>query len=249
MAQINTVVGDIEGNAQKDYRIGWIARRVSAPISSRFRNWRSPDIRPKISCSNRSSSTPILPLLKEVVAATQRHRGRDRLRRSAGRHLQRGRHCAGRSVGLASYHKMYLPNYGVFDEFRYFQAGKRMLRSSGSAIRRSASASAKTSGIPTGPFFHQASVGRRGSPHQHFLLALSRRKAALARAHAGNAGRGQYRHRCLQQSRRRAGRTRFRWRQHGARRERRHHRPRASNSKKIWWSWISTLNPSSGSGS
>ena len=24
------------------------------------------------------------------------------------------------------YHKMYLPNYGVFDEFRYFQAGRSM---------------------------------------------------------------------------------------------------------------------------
>src|SRR3989338_1876522 len=29
----------------------------------------------------------------------------------------------GRLVGM--YHKMYLPNYGVFDEDRYFQAGRR----------------------------------------------------------------------------------------------------------------------------
>jgi len=47
------------------------------------------------------------------------------------------------------YHKQYLPNYGVFDEDRYFQAGvSRRFSSSARAARSSRSTSARTSGTP-----------------------------------------------------------------------------------------------------
>ena len=49
---------------------------------------------------------------------------------------------------VAIYRKMYLPNYGVFDEQRYFQSGRRGgdLRAERHPDR--ASASARTSGSP-----------------------------------------------------------------------------------------------------
>ena len=48
----------------------------------------------------------------------------------------------------AVYRKMYLPNYGVFDEQRYFQSGAEGAIVRGERRRRSGSASARTSGSP-----------------------------------------------------------------------------------------------------
>ncbi|RME37123.1 MAG: hypothetical protein D6793_04700 [Thermoflexia bacterium] len=48
------------------------------------------------------------------------------------------------------YHKQYLPNYGVFDEERYFRPGGRTWYGSGTGSRWE-SASARTSGTPRGP--------------------------------------------------------------------------------------------------
>ena len=47
---------------------------------------------------------------------------------------------------IDSYQKMYLPNYGVFDEDRYFPAGRRLPGLSDQRGRGRASISARTSG-------------------------------------------------------------------------------------------------------
>jgi NAD+ synthase (glutamine-hydrolysing) len=56
------------------------------------------------------------------------------------------------------YHKMYLPNYGVFDEFRYFQAGDRcpVLQVGDTTIGVSI---CEDIWYPDGPAFHQAISG------------------------------------------------------------------------------------------
>ena len=48
---------------------------------------------------------------------------------------------------IGTYHKMYLPNYGVFDEARYFNKGANAPYTPSTALP-SASPSAKTSGTP-----------------------------------------------------------------------------------------------------
>ena len=89
---------------------------------------------------------------------------------------------AGESSGW--YRKIWLPNYAVFDEKRYFTPGERVLVARASTASGSASTSARTSGRTTGPAKRRlCRGGRRG--HQPVHVALppgkgSEREAMLA---------------------------------------------------------------------
>ena len=56
------------------------------------------------------------------------------------------------------YHKMFLPNYGVFDEFRYFQAGRAcpVFRIGDATVGISI---CEDIWYPDGPFLHQSASG------------------------------------------------------------------------------------------
>ena len=66
--------------------------------------------------------------LEPLAAATTGHRRARRLPRARRRRLQRRSPCSPTARVQAVYRKVYLPNYGVFDEQRYFQSGDRAAR-------------------------------------------------------------------------------------------------------------------------
>ena len=86
----------------------------------------------------------------------------------------------------AIYRKQFLPNYGVFDEDRYFQPGRDLvlLRS---GTRSSGRPSARTSGSQGRPRPISHSPARTSS--QHLGLALPRRQGRRARGDAGDRAR------------------------------------------------------------
>ena len=122
LAQLNTVVGDIDGNAAR------VGRRARARGRGRSR----PDPRPRAGADRLSAGGP-------AAAAGVRARPRARPSRSS----PRGCATASALIGFvdwngecynaaavvadgrvqAVYRKRFLPNYGVFDEARYFAAG------------------------------------------------------------------------------------------------------------------------------
>jgi NAD+ synthase (glutamine-hydrolysing) len=122
MAQINVVVGDISGNARKISE--WIGRAVELQADVvtfpelALTGYPPEDLllKPQFIEANLADD-------KGTCGEGTRPHGDCRFRRPAGRHLQCGRDHRGWQ-DRAVYHKMYLPNYGVFDEFRYFRAGR-----------------------------------------------------------------------------------------------------------------------------
>ena len=88
------------------------------------------------------------------------------------------------------YHKMLLPNYGVFDEYRYFKPGKRFPIITIKGVN-SASISARTSGTPDGPARTQALAGAEvvvtinASPY-HKGKGWERRQMLASRAKENN---------------------------------------------------------------
>ena len=77
------------------------------------------------------------------------------------------------------YHKHYLPNYGVFDEDRYFQR-RQESRCSSSPARRVGVSICEDIWYPDGST-HLAGLGGRETHHQHQRLALPRRQAGGSR--------------------------------------------------------------------
>jgi NAD+ synthase (glutamine-hydrolysing) len=123
MAQINTMVGDINGNA--DLMIDYVnrARTVSADIT----------IFPELALPG----YPPEDLLLKPHFARENRRALDRIIAASngqfivlgfvdtdGSDIYNGAAVIVDGKLVDVYHKTYLPNYGVFDEERYFQAGK-----------------------------------------------------------------------------------------------------------------------------
>ena len=108
----------------------------------------------------------------------------------------------------ASYRKVHLPNYGVFDELRYFQPGDA--RRDDRGRRRHGRPDDLRGRLAARP----AAVGRgarRRAPHrQHLRLAVRRRQGAAARADARPARARRPRGGRVLRPRRRAGRARLR---------------------------------------
>ncbi|HSL92903.1 MAG TPA: NAD+ synthase [Candidatus Limnocylindrales bacterium] len=136
MAQINTTVGDIAGNAEKILEYADRARAEGARVV----------VFPELAVTG---YPPEDLLLRDSFIGENLSAWRDLARKITGitavvGFVDRGKD--GRSynaAGIASggrirgvYHKMHLPNYGVFDEVRYFRRGKEpfLFRSGNSAV-------------------------------------------------------------------------------------------------------------------
>ena len=156
MAQINAVVGDIDGNARK---IGeWIDRAVDAQADIvtfpelALTGYPPEDLllKPQFIDANLAALDQLVARTAGITAVIGFVDRKDDIFNAAA--------VAHDRKLLMVYHKMYLPNYGVFDEFRYFQAG---------AAAPVFKLGAATVGIsicediwyPDGPFFHQAVSG------------------------------------------------------------------------------------------
>jgi NAD+ synthase (glutamine-hydrolysing) len=156
MAQINVIVGDIDGNAQKILR--WIerARQADADIVTfpelALTGYPPEDLllKPQFIDANLAALAQIVNASKGItVIAGFVDRRDDIFNAAAVAH-------AGKLV--TTYHKIYLPNYGVFDEFRYFQPGSRcpVLQLDGASIGVSI---CEDIWYPDGPVFQQALAG------------------------------------------------------------------------------------------
>ena len=196
-AQLDLVVGDFDGNELGSSK-PWAGPRRLVPTSCCCRNWRSPDIppedmvlRPGFVEANREVVDRLAAASGEVttvVGFVDRHTG---VGRNAADALPRDVAnaaavlCRGRLQGI--YHKVLLPNYGVFDEDRYFTVGTapdRLWDIGGVAVGISI---CEDIWLPDGPPTRQAAAGAQAllninaSPF-HYGKALAREGMLAERA-------------------------------------------------------------------
>src|SRR5438094_2740731 len=156
MAQVNVVVGDVEGNAQKI--IEWLdrARDADADIVTfpelALTGYPPEDLllKPQFIDANLAALDRIISRTRDITAIVGFVDRQDDIFNAAA--------IAQNGKLVTTYHKMYLPNYGVFDEFRYFQPGKAcpVLRMNGATIGVSI---CEDIWYPDGPVFFQALSG------------------------------------------------------------------------------------------
>ena len=123
LAQINTTVGDLEGNTKKiiasiERALESGADIVAFPELS-VTGYPPEDLllKPQFIRDNMDALNEIVSATGDIVAIVGFvHRSDDIYNAAAVIHNRRL---------IDVYHKTYLPNYGVFDEFRYFQTGSR----------------------------------------------------------------------------------------------------------------------------
>jgi NAD+ synthase (glutamine-hydrolysing) len=122
--QVNTVVGDLSGNAGRILAALDEAERAGADLAV-FPELAVTGYPPEDLLGRASFVDDNLVALPEVAASTRAcaavvgHVDRD----PTGRLLNAASLCAGGRI-LGSYHKRILPNYGVFDEERWFVPGR-----------------------------------------------------------------------------------------------------------------------------
>ena len=172
LCQLNTVVGDLDGNVERILARARARPRRPAATWPPSPSWPSPATRPRTSCSSRASSPTTGPRSPKVAARTGRcaaivgfvDAGRDLHNAAAV--------CAGGEV-VGVYHKRLLPNYAVFDEQRYFTPGDEPLELYVIGGVRVGVSSARTPGArtgrsrrrpPAGPSSSSTSTPRRTSP-------------------------------------------------------------------------------------
>jgi NAD+ synthase (glutamine-hydrolysing) len=156
MAQINVVVGDIEGNTLKILQ--WIdrARVQGADIVSfpelALTGYPPEDLllKPQFIDANLLALDKIVASTRDITAVVGFVDRRDDIFNAAA--------IAQNGKLVTVYHKIYLPNYGVFDEFRYFQPGSRcpVMQMDGATIGVSV---CEDIWYPDGPVFQQALSG------------------------------------------------------------------------------------------
>jgi NAD+ synthase (glutamine-hydrolysing) len=123
MAQINVVVGDIEGNTEKI--LAWVdrARDSDADIVTfpelALTGYPPEDLllKPQFIDANLAAIDKVVTKTRDITAVIG-FVDREGDIFNAAAIAQNGKL-------VTKYHKIYLPNYGVFDEFRYFQPGSR----------------------------------------------------------------------------------------------------------------------------
>ncbi|MBI2846827.1 MAG: NAD+ synthase [Chloroflexi bacterium] len=121
MAQINTTVGDLEGNTSKIMHYIDEAKALGADLVSfpelAITGYPPEDLlfKPQFISDNLHKLDEIVAHAKDISAVV------GFVDRQGDIHNAAAVIHDGRLVGI--YHKCYLPNYGVFDEDRYFQAG------------------------------------------------------------------------------------------------------------------------------
>ena len=156
MAQINVVVGDVEGNGRKI--IEWIdrARDVDADIVTfpelALTGYPPEDLllKPQFIDANLAALQKVIDASRDITVVVGFVDRQDDIFNAAAI-VQSG-------TLVTTYHKIYLPNYGVFDEFRYFQAGRRcpVLQLDNATIGISI---CEDIWYPDGPVFEQALSG------------------------------------------------------------------------------------------
>ncbi len=126
LAQINTVVGDIEGNAKKIIEKIELAKQMGADIVAfpelALTGYPPEDLlfKPHFVSKNVQMVGELAKYVTKSLVAVVGFVDRDSDIYNAAAVLHDGKIAA-------VYHKNYLPNYGAFDEFRYFQRGDRAL--------------------------------------------------------------------------------------------------------------------------
>ncbi len=141
MVQMNPTVGDLDGNVRRI--IGWLreAKKAKPDLVAfpelAITGYPPEDLllKPQFVEDNRRALSRVLHACGDLVAVIGYvgQGGRSEQRQAAAPVLPAGRHelynaaavVAGRRL-VASYAKWYLPNYGVFDESRYFHPGRRL---------------------------------------------------------------------------------------------------------------------------
>ncbi len=125
LAQINITVGDLQGNGQKIMQAIDQARSMGADLVA-FPELAIPGYPPEDLLLNPTFVRDNLEVLKKIARATRGITAivgfadmKDDIYNAAGI-LHDGE-------WVDVYHKIYLPNYGVFDEDRYFQGGQEIL--------------------------------------------------------------------------------------------------------------------------
>jgi NAD+ synthase (glutamine-hydrolysing) len=156
MAQINVVVGDVDGNAQKI--LEWMdrARDIDADIVTfpelALTGYPPEDLllKPQFIDANLAALDRVVGRTRDITAIIGFVDRKDDIFNAAA--------IAQNGKLVAAYHKIYLPNYGVFDEFRYFQPGKHcpVLRMDRATIGVSI---CEDIWYPDGPVFQQALSG------------------------------------------------------------------------------------------
>jgi NAD+ synthase (glutamine-hydrolysing) len=156
MAQINVVVGDVEGNTRKI--LEWIdrARRVQADIVTfpelALTGYPPEDLllKPQFIDTNLSALNTVVEASRDIVVIVGFVDRTDDIFNAAA--------IAQNGKLVTTYHKIYLPNYGVFDELRYFQPGNRcpVLQMDGATIGVSI---CEDIWYPDGPVFQQVISG------------------------------------------------------------------------------------------
>src|SRR5262245_34473994 len=156
MAQINVVVGDVQGNADKIERWINLARDAQADVVTfpelALTGYPPEDLllKPQFIDANLRALKRVANCAKGITVVVG-FVDREQDIFNAAATLQDG-------DVIDIYHKMYLPNYGVFDEFRYFQAGNdaRVLKLADTKIGITI---CEDIWYPDGPAFHQALSG------------------------------------------------------------------------------------------
>ena len=204
LAQINSVVGDLDGNRARDPRAarrGARRRRRPRPLPGARRH-RLPA---------RGSAAPA----RRSSAPRAARSRRSRARRAASPRSSARRTSTPTSTTPAScsrdgevrgvYRKRFLPNYGVFDEDRYFAPGDDL---AAAALRRRRRRADDLRGhLAARPAGDRPRARRRAARREHLRVAVPRRQGPRARGDAAGARARQLVLRRALQRGRRAGRA------------------------------------------
>ncbi len=156
LAQVNPTVGDLKGNARLVRRYLRKAKRAGADLVAFpelvLTGYPPEDLllKPCFTDQNLKALEQIIPETKDITAIIGFVDKQDDIYDAAAV-LHNGK-------WMGTYHKHYLPNYGVFDEFRYFQKGERVLVCHRSGFRVGLSI-CEDIWLPTGPLSRQAVHG------------------------------------------------------------------------------------------
>src|SRR5262245_50726728 len=156
MAQINVVVGDVEGNLKKILELIDRARALDADIVTfpelALTGYPPEDLllKPQFIDANLSALDKLVSASHDIIVVAGFVDRKDDIYNAAA--------IAQNRKLITTYHKIYLPNYGVFDEFRYFQPGNRwpVFQMDGATIGVSI---CEDIWYPDGPVFQQALSG------------------------------------------------------------------------------------------
>ncbi|MFA5073562.1 MAG: NAD+ synthase [Nitrospirota bacterium] len=124
MAQINPLVGDLAGNRDKILDFTKQAKEVGTDIVV-FPELAVPGYPPEDLVLKPQFVKDNLRILKEITKATQDIVSVVGFVDAQNGHLYDAAAVISSGRLVHVYHKMLLPNYGVFDEYRYFKPGKR----------------------------------------------------------------------------------------------------------------------------